>query len=179
MASGQNRRALGVFIPGVSAEVRQWGMDDNWIERRFHREDSLRHTEDLWQSISTAIDNTCKSFNAHYAEIGTANFQPQNGHSILIEINHQANRNIRMDTKRRVRITFSGQAINVTIDEHPAKTFPIDSDGERCFIKSPKLPKGEELTPDQFSEVALTDAFFTPRNPEVAKSPRPRYGPWN
>jgi hypothetical protein len=149
-------------------------MEDNWVERRFTREQHLNKSDDLWQAISTEIHNACKSLTARYPETGQAKFIPQNGHRILVEMTHSKNErmNLPMDMKRRVTLTFNGKDINVTLDEHPAKIVSIDSDLEGCFLKYQQ----RKMSVDQFSEMVLRDAFFTPRNPHAPKSPAP--GPW-
>jgi|ERR1017187_8791869 hypothetical protein len=151
-------------------------MADNWIERRFKREHNLDKAEDLWQAVSTAIHDACNSYNAHYANIvGQANFIPQNGHGILVEVTHEENKRNPMDTKRRVRVTFDGRRISVTVDEHTARVCDIEADEAGCFIKS----NTGKLSPDEFSSLALRDALFTPRNPNTPESPAPKFGVWS
>jgi hypothetical protein len=147
--------------------------DLNWVERKFVREQNLTKADDLWQAVLTAIEGACKSFNTYYSAIGNAKVSPQNGHSILVEVAHRATQTAPMDTRRRVRILFDERTLTVTLDEHSARTVQVEADQERCFLK---YGKGE-LTPDKFSEFALGDAFFTPRNPHAPSSPAP--GSWN
>jgi hypothetical protein len=150
-------------------------MAENWVERRFLREQNLNKAEDVWQAASTAIDDACKSFNTFYPAIGKAVFSPQNSHSILVEVTHEATKNVPMDTKRRVRIVFDGRRIAVALDEHSARNYQIEADQERCFLKS----GAREITPDELSHLALEDALFTPRNPNLPSSPPPRTGQWS
>lgn len=150
---------------------------DNWIERGARRKKNLAKANELWQAIQTSIEGVCKSFNGEHADVGSVELSPQNGHSLLIEVSHEQNKSVAMDTKRRVRITFdeTSSQVRFTIDEHEARHVKIDADQERCFLKAGL----KEITPDQFSELALKDALFTPRNPHRPGSPPPKVGVWS
>lgn len=145
-------------------------MAANWVERKFLRDQNLGNkAEDVWQAASTAVDDACKSFNTLYSSIGKAAFILTNGHSILVEVTHEALKRHPIDLKRRVRILFNDHQITAALDEHPAMTFSMEANEERCFLKF----SSAEITPDEFSSHVLNDAFFTPRNPGSPKSPRP------
>lgn len=148
----------------------------NWIDRRFGREHHLNNAPDVWQKVSTAIDDACKSFNER-GEFGKAETYPQNGHRILVIIEHEPPKQFQMDMKRRVTIAFEESAprITVTVDALPAKTFPIEADEQHCFLKW----AGAEISPDDFSKIALEDALFKKKSLPPSSSPPPKVGEWS
>jgi hypothetical protein len=141
---------------------------ENWVERRFLREQNLAKADDVWQATATAIHNACESFNKRYSHLAKVEIFPQNGHRILIQVTHESSRpNIyQATTKRSVVITFDPEkpCITSTTDGGPAKQFRIEADEGRCFLRLGQ----SEITPDACSQYALDDALFKPKQPHEA-----------
>ena len=148
---------------------------DNWIEREARQKERMKiGAPELWQDVMTAVEDTCNSYTKHHAEVGKARFQPQNGHSVLIEVAHESMPSTIADMKRRIRLTFDGiKSISITLDEHSLAPVVINADEDRCFLTINK----KEISIDEFCKYALSDGFFTPRIPQRPGSPKPK-SPW-
>jgi len=133
---------------------------DNWVERRFRKENNLTQAEELWQAVVTAIHNACTSFSAHYAELAGVQLSPQNGHRLRITVTYTSNRPMVYQNQNQtiVQIAFDPNkpCITVTAGGNPVKEFLIEADENHCFLKV----SGSEVSPDECSKRALEDVLF-------------------
>lgn len=128
----------------------------NWIDRRALIEQNLRTAKVVWQSAKSAIDECCESYRTNFIGLAQLMNAEQNGHRILLSLRFFQQPN----NPRQVSILFSEpeKEIRVTIDGGKAAVFPIHADDKHAFISY----QDKELTPDQFTQVALEEALFDP-----------------
>jgi hypothetical protein len=135
-------------------------MKNNWVESRWLRESNL--TDDapaVWQSVATAIGNTCDAFNAHYSHLATVDHNAQNG-CIVVTV-HRKIIPARQMIEISVRIVLEQNRISVIEGYHDApRHFQIASDETHAFLKYGE----KEITADEFSELALENVFFNTSN---------------
>lgn len=135
----------------------------NWVDRRFGRERNLGKAVDVWNGAIAAVHSAVDSFNGK-DEYVKARVIPQTGHCVLVEVEHPQPDMPHMyhaEPKRSVTIAFgeSQPAITVTIDAARAIPFQIEADETHCFLKF----HDDEISADEFSELALKEAFFKPK----------------
>ena len=136
----------------------------DWVERRALRQQNLStQAADVWQAAIVAVENSCNSFRKYYATRAQVLVKPQNGHRLLVNItleNAPPGSSSPTKIKRLVAISFAEAetppTITVTVDNGPAKTFQIEADEQHCYICFEK----KEVSPDEFSRLALEDALF-------------------
>jgi hypothetical protein len=136
----------------------------NWVDRRFARERNFAQAVDVWNSIVGAIHDVVESFNRE-GKYGRATVFSQNSPLLRIEVEQtHGNAYVRPTEtmRRRVTIGFNNgnePAITASLDAEPLVTFPIEADEIHCFVRH----RGAEISPDDFSKIALEKAFFTPK----------------
>lgn len=148
-------------------------MADNWIERRDLRAKVLVEcVTSLWHAVGTNIHNTCTYFNEKHSDVGKVQNVPENSHRILVTLTFA-------DPRCKIgyvqfQLDESKPMISVTVDKRPSSHYQIDADIDidpaRCFIKS---PRGERLTVDKFTQLALEDFLFKNLEPG-ARAPKTR-----
>lgn len=130
-------------------------MEDNWIELRALQERSLRQrAPEVWESIQTAIDDCCTSFNRHYRRIARARSTVPGRGWVVVEIAFPVNQQC------RVSIEFSelAKTVTCTVDRQRSFVFNILADENHAYIQY--LDK--EISADELTEIALEKVFFCP-----------------
>jgi len=117
--------------------IEVWEM--NWVEKRWTCERNLvTGAPEVWQSVSTALDNACQSLQEHYASLNGIEFRPQNGHRALITVTrNQIPAGVEQyHSTVNVQVIFEPfeNRINVIVgyNKNP-KHFPIKSDETHAF----------------------------------------------
>jgi hypothetical protein len=131
--------------------------NSNWVERKVLREQSVTaNAPDVWQSARAAVLSVCDSFNKFSADGSDADTEVRNGHFLQVSI--RLKKQSGDSVIRRVAIQFDQRKaiISVTVDGATPKVFPIKADENHCFVEF----DGKEITPDRFSEIALSDALY-------------------
>jgi hypothetical protein len=134
----------------------------NWVERRWTIEQNLsKGAAEVWNSVSTALDNACQTLKQHYSEFADITYSPQNGHRVVITVNrkripaHIQAFDQRIDIQIIYERTENRISVIVGYNKSP-KHFPIQSDETHAFL----FHSGKEISPDDFSKLVLEDAFF-------------------
>ena len=135
-------------------------MKNNWVESRWLRESNLTdEATGVWQSVATAIDNTCDAFNAHYSHLAKVDHNAQNG-CIVVTV-HRKIIPARQMIDDTVQIILEQNRISVIEGYHDdPRYFSIASDETHAFLKY----GGKEITADEFSELALENVLFNTPN---------------
>jgi hypothetical protein len=62
----------------------------NWVEQRYLIEQNyIKGAPEVWNAVSTAVDNVCQTLKQHYSEFSDITFKPQNGHRIIVSVNRK------------------------------------------------------------------------------------------
>jgi hypothetical protein len=139
--------------------------DMNWVEKRWLIEQNLVNgSVEVWNSVSTALDNACQTLKQHYSESSDITYEPQNGHRIVIKVNRKrVPVGIQSyDPRVDIQIIYERieNRISVIVGHNKSpKHFPIQSDETHAFLSH----GGKEISPDEFSKLVLEDAFFKVR----------------
>jgi hypothetical protein len=150
-------------------------MADNWVEKRARHDQKLKDEnawmaakaaikdETIWMDAKAAITDCCRSFQRHYSCLATVDCEHVTAKytRVFVTFNKQIPGQPPPADPRvtLVEIMFDGAKpqITVTIGEN-VTYFPIDANEERAFVAH----YGRELSPDEFSRIALEDVFFAP-----------------
>jgi hypothetical protein len=148
----------------------------NWIDRKFTRENNLVNGAPVvWQKVLTAIKDVCDSFSAKYHR--SAQYLTQNGQEVVVRVEFPPQSVPGMQDGltpvNAARIAFNEQkfTITATLNGKSHREFHLDSNEHQCFIRH----ENKGISPDELSELALSDAFF--KEPAVP-SPQ-QYSPPN
>jgi hypothetical protein len=132
----------------------------NFVERRAVREAILKqHADDVWQDVRGTIQDCCNSFRQHFSK--DLEDKLENGLRLRLTRTFRPRDVSPPEETRRILIAFNKSipCIEVTVDDHTTKQFPIDADGQHAFITD----RGkQEITPDEFAERALNSPLFDP-----------------
>ena len=129
----------------------------NWVDRRAHRETLLSHSDEVWNSVRSAVQDACESFNGHYATTQTPVVcKAENGSRLFISRTIVADRvRIFSDIKLHALVAFSGLEITVTY-KNGFKAYQITADDESAFV----VDKGKRQTPDEVSQSILEPVLY-------------------
>ena len=135
----------------------------NWVERRAARERNLKNANALWKKAQEAIAEACHSLNHYYSDVATLRRIKQDSNLVLLTITRVPS--LVIDAcdaagTEVVSIEFEAErpGIVVTAAHRRVREFLIEADSDHAFITL----QGRELPLDEFSRLALEDAFFTP-----------------
>lgn len=137
----------------------------NWVERRAARERHLRNASELWRSAQASIAGACDSLHEYYADVATVRQTKQNDNAILIAITQTpplAKGQVLKTNLVSIEFEPEKAAISVAVDGMRTQEFPIDADPDHAFITR----RGHEVLLDEFSRLALEEAFFSPPAPK-------------
>ena len=130
----------------------------NWVQRRAAREQNLRNAADAWRKAQAAIAEACDSFRQHYSDLGAISQAQQSSDVLTITIERGSTRT--GDSTVTTLVSFEFRAgkpsIVVTVDQNKIQEFPIAADSDHAFL----VMQGNELAWDEFSRLALEEAFF-------------------
>lgn len=143
-------------------------MSQNWIERRFAREENLRAAATVWEEAKLAITAACTSFRQHYTFAKVVVYPSPT--ELAVEIVALS----MPGTTRHVAIRFdaSTPAITVRVNAGTERVFPIEADEDHAYIEY----DDQEISLDDFSRLALEDAFFNPVKVKVQSQSVPSSG---
>jgi len=139
----------------------------NWVERRAARDRHLRKTSELWRNAQLSIEEACATLHQHYADVATVRRTKQNENLVVIAVTQVAKSSTAKTQAPRtnlISIEFKPEtpAVFVALNGLLTQEFPIDADPDHVFITL----DGHEVLLDEFSRLALEEAFF---NPPVVK----------
>jgi len=147
----------------------------NWVEKRWTIEQNLiKGAPEVWQAVVTAIDNACQTLKQHYSDVSDITCKPQNGHRVLVSVNrkqipaHLSVYDERIDIQIIYERAESRIAVIVGYNKTP-KHFPSRSDETHAFLIH-DINARAEISPDDFSQLVLQDAFFTVRETKSSQS---------
>ena len=130
----------------------------NWVQRRAATEQNLRNAADAWRNAQAAIADACDSFRHHYSKLGAVSQAQPSTDVFTITIEPCSNRTGDRTVTTVVAFQFfAGKpSIVVTVDQNKIQDFPIAADSDHAFL----VMQGNELAWDEFSRLALEEAFF-------------------
>ena len=130
----------------------------NWVQRRAATEQNLRNAADAWRKAQAAIAEACDSFRQHYSALGAISQAQQSSDVLTITIERGSTRTGDRTVTTVVSFEFRAgkPSIVVTVDQNKIQEFMIAADSDHAFL----VMQGNELVWDEFSRLALEEAFF-------------------
>jgi hypothetical protein len=135
--------------------------DENWVERRAHRERNLAsRASEVWEDLVNTITACCKSYNNKYTA-NSASIQGEGEAGFFIVTVACADG---QGTQAQIQLQFRNEprphiSINKVIIERQAEyTYElwIAADEQDVFMEY----QGQRISADDLSERVLKDAFF-------------------
>jgi hypothetical protein len=140
-------------------------MLNSWVERRAAKERYLRNAADVWRRAQAAIAEACDRLREHYSEVASVRRIKKNDDTVVITIaRSRRSALVEYETVDVISIQFKPDAAGIAVKRGRSATleFPIGADADDAFITW----DGRELLLDEFSRLALEQAF---RSPEGAR----------
>jgi hypothetical protein len=133
---------------------------NNWVERRAAKERNLGNQAELWNKVQASLAEACDSLKKYYSHVACIRQTNQNGKILLtitrspLHLNHAERLSSAV-----VQIEFDDtkHQILVIVDHKKSRSFLIEADSDHTFITFHQ----RELLLDEFSQLALEEAFFT------------------
>ena len=122
----------------------------NWVERMAQQKELLpQKAGDVWENTRSAMQDACDSYRKYYAQVECV---LENGNRFRVS-------RIIERVKKTVRVSFDQAASNISVarDSESPNVFAIQADEDRVFLAD---AHGNEITADQFSELALKPLLF-------------------
>jgi hypothetical protein len=141
----------------------------NWVERRAASEQSVKNAADVWKRAQATIAEACDSLRRHYSEIATVRRTNWNSNVVIVSITRAPGAALENHALSIVAIQFEADkpAITTKFANGRTREFPIEADSDHAFIAIER----RELPFDEFSRLALEEAFFSPPGPEFYPDP--------
>lgn len=130
----------------------------NWVQRRAATEQNLRNAADAWRKAQAAVVEASDSFRQHYSELGAVSQAQPSTDVLMITIERGSiSTGDRTDTTVvSFQFCSAKPSIVVTVDQTKIQEFWIAADSNHAFL----VMQGNELAWDEFSRLALEEAFF-------------------
>lgn len=109
------------------------GLENNWVERRYAREQHLSDLGRLWNDVCTALSSAIRSFNKLYRQDKVPveiNRGADNGHFQVVIPNEAGSPTIHIDINvngRKIHAQYSNGLSN--------RSFQLDANHESAYIK--------------------------------------------
>jgi hypothetical protein len=107
--------------------------ENNWVERRFAREEKLNDIGKVWLDVCTAISAAIRSFNKHYragsAQIDVA-AMADNGTFRVIVPDEAGSVSVQIDINRNGRKIFAQYSSGIS-----NRSFTVDANHETTYLK--------------------------------------------
>jgi hypothetical protein len=133
-------------------------MGENWIERRYAIEYCLAKDKgEVWNSVRSALQDACESFNKHYASRGELTIQLENGFRIRISFPSADLLDQLEHPVDSIIVVFNPKipAIDWAFADG-SHSIVISSDEHEAFL----VEDGKRLTPDDLSRKILEPLVF-------------------
>jgi hypothetical protein len=131
-------------------------MPDNWVERRYKREQNLKRAEELWQKAVAALQDCCKSFNALYSDRAKSEVHPSSA-CLIVTVAGAAFPLVGRTAKATIQFNANEQTITSKLESGPTVgEFRIEADEKHVFLTH----GGNEISLDEFSRIAIESALF-------------------